>query len=249
MKNAILLVSALLFASSQPSWAGPKYGPNAVPLSRKSNLQYFKKNAAPDFWALISYYLPQPTAKACGATTMALILNAARSALPMTSDQKLLTVTSFVKDYTDTAYDETILGTKFDRANVTNKNMARLLEQAATKLKINTPSTHTDVVDIDLTDLEKSRKKFIAALIENEKSTDDFILISFIQGTLTGDPEGGAHVAAIAAYDQKNKLVLIMDPDRDWYEPYWSPVDKVFDAVKDPKADGIHPGWIHFRVR
>src|SRR3712207_5680426 len=35
----------------------PKYGPSAVPLSRSSD--YVRSQAAPDFWALMPYYLPQ----------------------------------------------------------------------------------------------------------------------------------------------------------------------------------------------
>lgn len=230
--------------------AGPKYGPNAQPLSKKTNLEYFQKNPAPDFWALIPHYRGQPTAKACGATNLTLITNAAREAFGnLSSDDKLLSVEDYVKKYTDKAYEETILGSKFDRTNVTNKNMARLIAQGFEKLKLSTAATKAEVHDIDLKDLPGSKKKFVEALKENEKSADDFIFFSFIQGKLTGDPEGGAHVATIAGFDAKKNLVLIMDPDREWYEPYWSPVDAVFDSISDPKSDGLHPGWIHVRLR
>jgi hypothetical protein len=105
------------------------------------------------------------------------------------------------------------------------------------------------VKNVDLKDKERSRKEFFAALEANEKSSDDFIFFSFMQGALTGDPEGGAHVATVAGYDSKNKLVLVMDSDREWYEPYWAPRDVLFDSIADPKSDSKHPGWIQAKIK
>jgi hypothetical protein len=73
---------------------------------------------------------------------------------------------------------------------------------------------HTDAID------EKTKAKLHEALVENEKSANDFILINFNQKIYTGDAEVG-HIAPIGAYDSKNHKVLVLDPDRKWYEPYW----------------------------
>jgi hypothetical protein len=246
-KTLIALVLLMTMHSAFP--AGPKYGPNAQPLSRMTNTDYFKTNPAPDYWTLAGFYLPQPNERTCSATNLTLVLNAARSSTDLKSDEKLLTVVDFIKNDTETAYAETMLGNKFDRSALTNKNLARILNLAIDKLKLRTPQTRVELVDIDLNDLKKSKTQFIAALKENEKSANDYIFFSFVQGTLTGDPEGGAHVATVGAYDEKKRLVLIMDPDREWYEPYWSPVDKVFESIADPKSDGLHPGYIHYYVR
>jgi hypothetical protein len=87
-------------------------------------------------------------------------------------------------------------------------------------------------------------------LVKNEKSADDFIVLSFVQGILTGDPEGMlAHVAPVGAYDEKKHLVLVMDPDRKWYGPYWSPEDKVFDSIADSRSDADHPSWIYVKIK
>jgi hypothetical protein len=245
-----LPLALLLALGSSAAQAAPKYGPYAQPLSRRTDAEYFRKSAAPDYWALAPYYLPQPTERACSATNLTLVLNAARSTQDLRSDQKLLTVASFAKDYTDPAYAQTVMGDgKFDRAQVTNRNLAHVLEQAVEKLKLKGPKTAVELVNVDPKNPEQSRKQFHQALVANEKSADDFIFMSFVQGVLTGDPEGGAHVATVGAYDAQRKLVLIMDPDREWYEPYWSPEDKVFDAIRDPRSDGLNPGWIHFQVR
>lgn len=248
LRSVPLVLACVL--SAAPALAGPKYGPNAQPLSRRTNINYFQRNPAPDFWSLMPYYLPQPTGRACSAANLTLVLNGARSSRDLKSDDKLLTIVDFVKNYTDEAYEKAVLGDgPMERGNVTNKNMARLLNLAVEKLKIKEKGTLATVVDLDTENEAKGRKAFVAALKENEKSADDYIFISFVQGVLTGDPEGGAHVATIGAFDEKRGLVLIMDPDREWYEPYWAPVDKVYDSIKDPRSDGIHPGWVHFKVR
>ena len=64
---------------------------------------------------------------------------------------------------------------------------------------------------------------------------------------LTGDPEGPAHVATVGAYDEKSRSVLVLDPDREWYEPYWTSVDALFEAIADPSSDSEKKaGWIVF---
>jgi len=72
-----------------------------------------------------------------------------------------------------------------------------------------------------------------AALAANEASDHDLILIYFNQGVLTGDWDG-PHISPIGAYDQKARQVLIMDVDREWYVPYWSPDEKLLDALLKP---------------
>ena len=58
---------------------------------------------------------------------------------------------------------------------------------------------------------------------------------------LTGDPEGNVgHFAPVGAFD--GKRVLVFDPDREWYEPYWVPEDVFYDGVTDSKADSVKSG-------
>lgn len=252
MRPSFLAFGLLL--ASVPSFALPKYGPNAVPLSKRTNLDYFKNNAAADFWALMPYYTAQQRGQQCSAASITMLLNGARAGQSLGSDDQLVTIDSLLEKYSDDRYKKVMSATKyipgeFDHTDVGNTRLAAVLREAAQKLGIATPATKIDEVRVDLKNLEASRKAFHDALVANEKSADDFILISFVQGRLTGDPEGGPHVAVIGAYDQERKLVLLLDPDREWYEPYWSPEEKVFEAIADPKSDATNPGWVHFQVR
>jgi hypothetical protein len=247
------IVVSLLFSTGSFAGDNPKYGPQAQPLSKRTNQEYFKRSAAPDFWALIPYYIGQDAGQRCSITNITLVMNAIRSKTELKSDQKLFGIEEVLEKYTDDKYKASMTKglsiEKFDRSNVANARLAGVIENAIQKSGIGTPKSKVELAVVDQKDLEKGRKLFHQHLVQNEKSSDDFIIISFIQGKLTGDPEGGAHVATIGAYDEKKGLVLIMDPDREWYEPYWSPEKQVFEAVADPRSDHEKPGWLYIRAR
>lgn len=254
-KNAEEFPSILIASPPKGPWVKregtgpfPKYGPSVSPLSKKTNLEYFKKNSAYDFWSLIPFYIPQTTGRECSTANLVWTLNAARSNQALTSDEPLLSIRKFNEDLNDPAYTKTVQGNgMFDRSNVTNRKMAHYLNYFAKKLEMGKAQAKDHVVN--LKDSKKSRSEFLKVLKENENNPHDYIIISLIQGVLTGDPEGGPHVVTVAAFDEKKNLVLLLDPDRDWYEPYWVPFEKVFEAMFDKRSDGYAPGWVHFYVQ
>jgi hypothetical protein len=234
----------------------PKYGPHAKPLSARTHIAYFQKEAAPDFWRLIPYYLPQETQTGCSAANITMILNAARSKKASLksdwkADEKLLTFQSFAKDYAgDSKYSRAILGKFFiPGKQFANSNLARVIENASKKLGLHTNGASVVFYEIDPSQSANGKKRFLEALQENEKTDQDFIFFSYLQGKVTGDPEGGAHVATVAAYDQKTHSVLVMDSDREWYEPYWTTVDILFEAISNPASDSEkRVGWIRYQL-
>lgn len=237
-------------ALSTAVFAAPKYGPDATPLSTNSNKTYFQKKPAADFWALIPYYIPQETGPGCSAANIAMILNAARVGLPLSSDDELITFKNLVDKYAEKKYARAIKGNVPPMGTLfANTNLAKVLKSAADKLKITNPATSVAFAEVDQKNLKASRERFIEALKQNEKSANDFIFFSFVQGKATGDPEGGAHVATVGAYDEDKNLVLVLDPDRKYYEPYWISADKLFEAISDPKSDSEKKtGWIYFKT-
>jgi hypothetical protein len=256
MRHSLVVWVAALVLFPVPGFGAPKYGPDAKPLSAQTHSAYFRENPATDFWRLIPYYIPQSTPSGCSAANMTLLLNAARSHGPLTADDKLLTFESFARDYAgDADYTKAILGGKkalltlMTKKPLANANLAKVLGNAARKLGISSsPAVQLRV--IDQADRVRARADFEKALAENEKSSGDFIFFSYMQGRITGDPEGGAHVATVAAYDAKTKSVLVLDPDREWYEPYWTSVDALFEAIADPASDSRkESGWMVFRAR
>ena len=66
------------------------------------------------------------------------------------------------------------------------------------------------------------------------------MLAYFNQGVLTGDWDG-PHISPIGAYDGSAREVLIMDVDREWYVPYWSPDEKLLEAMLQAGARRAWP--------
>ena len=248
----LLLVGSLCLGADEH----PKYGPDALPLSNNPNREDFLHQKAPDFWALMPFYVGQENESSCSAAALVTVLNGARRNKSLTSADELVTHKSLTEKYTDDKYKASVSGEVKEavksgvmRLGVSVKRLGEVLEEALGKLKISEPTHEVKVVIIDQKDKEKSRKEFHDYLVKNEKSSDDFILLNFTQGILTGDPEGMVgHIAAVGAYDAKHKWVLILDPDRQWYEPYWAPEDKVFEAVADSRADAT-PGYVYFKLK
>ncbi|MFO1073778.1 MAG: phytochelatin synthase family protein [Geminicoccaceae bacterium] len=77
-----------------------------------------------------------------------------------------------------------------------------------------------------------------AVLSVNEASDRDVVLAYFNQGVLTGDWDG-PHVSPLGAFDAARGRVLVMDVDREWYVPYWSPEARLLDAMLKPAPAGM----------
>jgi hypothetical protein len=97
---------------------------------------------------------------------------------------------------------------------------------------------------------EAARLRLRRLLIENERSACDFVIINFLQSVATGDPAGAVgHVAPVGAYDAAKNRILLFDPDRQWYEPYWISEETLLAAMatKDP-VSGRARGWVQVTV-
>ena len=55
-------------------------------------------------------------------------------------------------------------------------------------------------------------------------------------------------MAPIAAYDAKMHRVLVMDPDREWYEPYWVSDQRLLEAMATIDPETSKPrGYVKIR--
>ena len=209
---SLLLSLMLVYTTTSVAEAKPKYGPEATLLSKSH--EYVAKNAAPDFWAMIPYYTTQQTGSACSVASVTMVVNAARTGQELTADDELVTQNSLLKRVSD---DEWIKAVGDKGRGRSLDQLGPLVERSFKAYGFN--HTRAEVVHVD-DESPATQKKLHDALVANEKSTGDFIILNFIQGVYTGDADAG-HIAPIAAYDAKKKRALVMDPDREWYEPYW----------------------------
>lgn len=215
-KSSIYLALAGFLALQSAGFADtkPKYGPMATVLSQSH--EYFRAAPAPDFWALIPYYTAQMDESACSVASMTMIMNGARVGKKLTADDELVTQQAIVEKVQNKVWHKPMLKKVMGYATTLDE-LGEIAREAFEKYGV--PPKSVEVVHADAID-EKTKAKLHEALIENEKSARDFILINFDQKAYTGDASVG-HIAPIGAYDAKNHKVLVLDPDRKWYEPYW----------------------------
>lgn len=212
--GVLITITVGIFCShrSQAANLKPKYGPEALLLSRSH--AHIQKSAAPDFWALMPYYIPQQNERSCSLASVTMIVNGARSGRALGSDDELATQAGVLKRVKDSSWTRSLgaLG-----RGVELERLGALIEKSLKAYGVDGGRTETVHVD-NATPETLARVR--AALAENEKSASDFIIANFDQKVFTDDTQVG-HIAPVGAYDAESDRVLILDPDREWYEPYW----------------------------
>jgi hypothetical protein len=228
MKNISFLVLTFTFLIST-SYAKPKYA--ATTVRALDATRYVKKNAAPDFWAMIFHYVPQGE-NMCQTATMSVIFNALRNQEELDSETKNITQADIIEKMNDPEWVKAMK----DKKCFSLDRFSELLKKALTtyfKDQYSVKVVHVDSLD------SKSIKTYLKDFSENEKSAKNFILANFDQAVFTGESESAGHISPVAAYDAKSKRMMILDVDREWYTPYWVPTSEFFKALatRDTHAD------------
>jgi hypothetical protein len=222
---ALLVVLLSLAAGPAAAFEGkPKLGPDAVPITERTD--YLRAAPALDYWKLSAFYVPQFTSSACSVASVTMAVNFARG-LPAQADTPVVTQTALLDSVGDEAWADKGAeggdGVTFAEFVAVLKESLQSYGIERYAIEVIRPS------DASASSLAEMRR----ALAANEASADDIILIYFNQGVLTGDWDG-PHISPIGAYDQRAQQVLVMDVDREWYIPYWSPEDKLLEAMLRP---------------
>ncbi len=232
----------LVLLASLPSFAKPKYGPFATPLSRAHD--YFARAKAPDFWILAPYYTAQRDDRSCSLATMTMLVNALRAYENLDSETPLVTQKNLL-EHTQSLPWARHVGPYGSGATLSE--MAHLTEKTLRLYGWGHYRVEMQSVPFRPIDQDNFKKHLRRLLVENEENDRNFLIINFLQGQFTGDASIG-HFAIIGAYDAKRHRVLILDPDREWYEPYWVSEETLFEGcnTQDPTSK-LNRGyiWIH----
>jgi hypothetical protein len=221
---SVVLVLALGAAPAAAFEGKPKFGPDAVPLAQATH--YLRKAPAPDYWKLAQFYLPQQTSSACSVAAVAMAVNFARG-VPPGAEDPLVTEAGLLETVADPAW--TAKGAE-DGEGVLFEELVDAVRKGLAAYGVAGAELETfEPRDASPATLARLR----AILAANEGSDRDVVLAYFNQGVLTGDWDG-PHVSPIGAYDAASGRVLVMDVDRAWYVPYWSPDTKLLDAMLKP---------------
>lgn len=255
--HVVFIIITFLFApfSVQPypvyaAKVKPKYGPagspRALPLSQSHRFFQFRGHPAPDFWSLIGYYIPQFNGAACSAASVTMVLNAARAHLSQTVDDKRVTQTDLVEKVNVHHWKERLSAAGFEGEHGLSLELLGQVTEAAFK-EYGFKKVLVKVVHV--TDASpQTRRQMIRDLRQNEKTDRDFVIANFNQRFFTDDADVG-HISPVAAFDEQNQKVLILDPDREYYEPYWVSVDTLLSGMATLDASAkSHRGYIIVRV-
>jgi hypothetical protein len=245
MKKITLAVLAWAFASGALQ-AAPKYAPvngtAAVTLARDNAYLRAKESAAPDYWALVSYYAPQKTGSSCSSASAAMALNALLNARRARGDEE-----ENISEETVAAKAKTFEWSALVSEAGDGGRHGLKLEQLTTGLRESLAGfgAKAEVTAVEVsTPSKEALAAFRAALAANEASAADIMLLHFVQDGLTGAPGGPfAHISPVGAYDAATRRVLVMDVDRKWYEPYWVKDETLLKAMAVKTAAFGHGGY------
>jgi Phytochelatin synthase len=235
LRIAVLVATACTASASRlPSAAEakPKYGSGSTPLSLDH--LYLSSHTAESFWHLIGYYERQPNDSACSLATATMLLNALLAQQPRGAETRLLTSARVLELAHDPAW---LRRTTDGGGGVTLDQFARILADATAKIRHG-----TTVAVHHATESAEGRAIWRGELLK--MSSGNYIVVNFIQGIVTGDTYVG-HIALLGAFDETRNRVLVMDPDRDWYEPYWTDEATMYSAMLPmDKESGLTRGYI-----
>lgn len=253
VSSAAALLAALAGACSAPRvepsdvWK-PKYGPagspRAVPLSRSHEFFQSPGQPAPDFWALLPYYAAAENDRSCSVAAAAMLLNAARAAEDLSASEPLVTHAHLLERVGSEEWSRCVRAETGE--GVTLDELAAYLSRAFDAYGIAVEAV--EVVRFEGVS-EGSLEALRGILLENEASSRDFVVVNFLQSAFTADADAG-HMAPIAAYDAGRHRTLVLDPDREWYEPYWVSEDTLLEGMMtvDPST-GRTRGLVRVRRR
>lgn len=221
----IMLCTALFRASGTSAYeAKPRLGPNAIPIELATD--YLRTHRAPDYWTMSPFYIPQDTDSACSAASVAMLLNALRG-VPARAGVELVTQSGLRTALGDARWTAE---TAQNGPGVTFAELLKVIAQSLHAYDLENYEAETfkptDASSHSLAQLQR-------ILTANERSAKDIALVYFDQGVLTGDWDG-PHISPIGAYDAGSRRVLVMDVDRRFYVPYWSPVRKLLQSMLKP---------------
>lgn len=247
---ALLMWVSFSAAAETPK---PKYGPVGKPLATplSADASYFRdpKHPAPDFWALIGFYVPQFNGAACSVASLSAVVNAARATrgLRTGSEDANAQQSKLLDDVKVEDWKSRVM-TLLSNGYPMGIHLDALAQVAQAALRqYGFPHATAEAIHANDTS-EATLQKIRGVLSQNEKSADDFLLSNFDQIVFTDDAHAG-HIAPVGAYDAARKRVLILDPDREYYEPYWvSDVTFVKGLATADKSAGKNRGLVWIKL-
>lgn len=245
--GATAVVLGLLLLGAAPPKYGPAGAPLATPLAEDHRFLQERANPAPDFWALNAFYVPQGNELSCSAASVAAVLNAlAALNRERSAETANLTEAKLLAEVRAAHWRERVTPPGHEgRAGLTLAELAEVLTAALARYGFSGYAVEATPVREATPEALARLRRVLAA---NERSAADLLLIHFLQDKVTATPGGPfAHISPVGAYDAAARRVLILDVDRQWYEPYWVSDGTLLQAMAAPTEALGHGGYLWIR--
>lgn len=244
----MIFVSATVHAGSDDPKYGPDSSPWGVPVWKDNAYFRTPDSQSSDFWLLVGYYFPQPNDYSCSAGALTPVINAALTTLPRTEDSPVISPQKLIaavkegnwqervsdKGFLPSGASTLVHGVEFDKFPQIVQAAFRhfgLKDAQARAIRMETADGEA------LTTLRRD-------LQSNEGNPRNFILADIDQGKFNGGEEAG-HWVSVGAFDAGTDRVLIFDPDREDYEPYWIPMETLAAAMATlDKSSNQNRGYV-----
>ncbi len=205
--------------------------------------QYIREHAATIYWKVSPYYISQRNGSSCSLATSTMIVNAARSNKQLVANEQLATQNGLLTRVKNKEWSDNV---KDDGNGVTLDQLHAYLPKAMEAYGL-----HNFTLELVHTknSSKENQTKLHNALVESEKTGQTFIIVNFNQQFISGTESVG-HFAPIGAYDSQSKRVLIMDPDRELFEPYWMPEKLLLESMAtQDDTTKVYRGYLLVKMR
>jgi hypothetical protein len=200
---------------------------------------YLRSAAAPAYWALAPYYVGQYTECACSLASAVMIANAARAGWTRGAGTRLMTQQALL-DAVDSP--EWRNGVSHDDGKGVGLTQLRSLLGRSLEAAGAAPA------EIDAVPLRRQTAEDLARfreiLLAGEAAPGRFVIANYHMATVIGGGDYG-HFSPVGAFDPGRDRVLILDVYRVELEPYWVPLQRLFDGMATiSAADGEPRGYL-----
>jgi hypothetical protein len=204
----------LLFSSL--AFGLPKYPVEVKTLHEQNS--YLHANR-PLFWSLIPYYVHQEKGWSCSVASTVTSLNAMialmKKPAPPSQEDALLTESFLVEKFSQTAWGR--------KTGISLSDLDAIIRKIFV--------TQSYPFEVEKIFADHLNKDSLQVLLEETEKAECILLINFLQSVFTQDAKIG-HFSVIGAFNKEKAQVLILDPDRQYYEPYWVSQDLVLKAMQ-----------------
>ena len=183
-----------------------------------------RRNETPDYEPLTRHWVQQGQMLCCAASAVT-VMNSLQPEGGYTQDNLFAPGTAHI-----------ITLDEFRQGQCTLEKLAALI-RARAGLSVTANHAGSGVGESDL-------EAFRRELKENAATTGDYMILNYSLMNLAGLGEGGGHCSPMAAYDEEEDLVLVLDP-RGSNRRFWIATASLYEAMNTiDEVSKEHRGWV-----